>query len=201
MNNMLLFMLFLILFLISGSILLTRLLIIHKHNVADEKLRHAKEEEYLKYRAECEKNHESYMLRYTWFDSQCLKFWDDYYDSPDIILLSILTVILFIAILVASIIGICTNTKRTKRNLKIYLDSQIAQLNANRSILLANEDKQLNLVEITEYNNTVTEFKNNIATNKLDRENLWLNWYTNPVYDEFTGDEVSYITQADFGEY
>ena len=198
---MLLFMLFLILFLISGSILLTRLLIIHKHNVADEKLRHAKEEEYLKYRAECEKNHESYMLRYTWFDSQCLKFWDDYYDSPDIILLSILTVILFIAILVASIIGICTNTKRTKRNLKIYLDSQIAQLNANRSILLANEDKQLNLVEITEYNNTVTEFKNNIATNKLDRENLWLNWYTNPVYDEFTGDEVSYITQADFGEY
>jgi len=201
MNNMLLFMLFLILFLISGSILLTRLLIIHKHNVADEKLRHAKEEEYLKYRAECEKNHESYMLRYTWFDSQCLRFWDDYYDSPDIILLSILTVILFIAILVASIIGICTNTKRTKRNLKIYLDSQIAQLNANRSILLANEDKQLNLVEITEYNNTVTEFKNNIATNKLDRENLWLNWYTNPVYDEFTGDEVSYITQADFGEY
>lgn len=195
---MLLFILFLILFLISGGILLTRLLIIHKHNVADKKLRHAKEEEYLKYRAECEKNHESYMLRYTWYDNQFLKFWDDYYDSPSIILLSISTIILFIAILVASIIGICTNTKRNKRNFKIYLDSQIAQLNANRSILLANEDKQLNLVEITEYNNTVTEFKNDIATNKLDRENLWLNWYTNPVYDDFTGDEVSYITQADF---
>lgn len=195
---MLLFILFLILFLISGGILLTRLLIIHKHNVADKKLRHAKEEEYLKYRAECEKNHESYMLRYTWYDNQFLKFWDDYYDSPSIILLSISTIILFIAILVASIIGICTNTKRNKRNFKIYLDSQIAQLNANRSILLANEDKQLNLVGITEYNNTVTEFKNDIATNKLDRENLWLNWYTNPVYDDFTGDEVSYITQADF---
>lgn len=196
---MLLFILFLILFLISGSILLTRLLIIHKHNVADEKLRHAKEEEYLKYRAECEKQHEPYILKYTWFDRQNIKFWNDEYESVGVILLSISTVVLFMVILAASIIGICVNTKRTKRNLKIYLDSQIAQLNANKSILLANEDKQLNLVEITEYNNTVTEFKNNIATNKLDRENLWLNWYTNPVYDEFTGDEVSYITQADFG--
>lgn len=197
---MLLFMLFLILFLVSGGILLTRLLIIHKHNVADNKLQQAKEEEYLKYRTECEKQHEQYLLRYEWYDRQFIKFWNDEYDSVDVILLSILTVILFIAILVASILGICANIKRTKRNLKIYLDSQIAQLNANRSILLANEDKQLNLVEITEYNNTVTEFKNNIATNKLDRENLWLNWYTNPVYDEFIGDEVSYITQADFGD-
>lgn len=71
---MLLFILFLILFLISGSILLTRLLIIiHKHNVADRKLKHAKEEEYLNYRAECEKQHEPYLFKYTWFDSQCLK--------------------------------------------------------------------------------------------------------------------------------
>lgn len=193
---MLLFILFLILFLISGGILLTRLLIIHKHNVDDK----IKEAEYLIYRNECEKQHEPYLFRYEWYDSQHIKFWDDDYESVSVILLSILTIILFIAILVASIIGICTNTKRTKRNLKIQLDSQIAQLNANRSILLANEDKQLNLVEITDYNNTVTEFKNTIATNKLDRENLWLNWYTNPVYDNFTGDEVSYITQADFGE-
>jgi len=196
---MLLFILFLILFLISGGILLTRLLIIHKHNVADKELRRAKEEEYLKYRAECENQHEPYLSKSTWFDSQDLKFWDDYYDSVSVVLLSTLTIILFIAILVASILGICTNAKRNKRYLKIYLDSQIVQLNANRSILLANEDKQLNLVEITEYNTTVTEFKNNIATNKLDRKNLWLNWYTNPVYDDFTGDEVSYITQADFG--
>lgn len=70
---MLLFMLFLILFLISGSILLTRLLIIHKHNVADEKLCHAKEEEYLNYKAECEKQHEQYLFKCEWFDSQCLK--------------------------------------------------------------------------------------------------------------------------------
>lgn len=196
---MLLFILFLILFLISGGILLTRLLIIHKHNVADKIIKAAKEEEYLKYRAECEKQHEPYLLRYTWFDNQNIEFWDDEYESVSVILLSILTIILFMVIIVTSIMGICTNVKRTKRNLKIYLDSQIAQLNANRSILLANEDKQLNLVEITEYNDTVTEFKNNIATNKLDRENIWLNWYTSPVYDEFTGDEVSYITQADFG--
>lgn len=195
---MLLFILFLILSLILGSILLIRLLIIHKHNVADKKLKEDKEEEYLEYRAEREKQHEEWLLRYEWYYKQNLKFWDDEYDSISIILLSTLTVILLIAILVASILGICANTKRTKQSLKIYLDSQIAQLNANRSILLANEDKQLNLVEIAEYNNTVTEFKNNIATSKLDRENLWLNWFINPVYDEFTGDEVSYITQADF---
>ena len=195
---MLLFILFLILFLILGSILLTRLLIVHKHNIEDKIIKAANEEEYLKYRDECEEKRVRWMLRYEWFDRQNIKFWNDEYESVGVILLSISTVVFFIAILATSILGICSNTKRTKRNLKIYLDSQIAQLNANRSILLANEDKQLNLVEITEYNNTVTEFKNNIATNKLDRENFCLNWYTNPVYDEFTGDEVSYITQADF---
>lgn len=96
-----------------------------------------------------------------------------------------------------AVLGVSKSSLKTKR-IRRELNYKIEEINANRSVLLANSDKQLNLVEIVEYNKTVTEFKNDIQHSKETMKSLWFNWFVNNAYKDFTGDEVQYITQGDF---
>jgi len=106
-----------------------------------------------------------------------------------------ITSVIFIILL---IFVIYINSGKNRRNERRYLNNKIANINANRSILLANEDMQLNLVEIVEYNETVTEYKNQIARTKENLKSPWCNWFNCSIYNDYTGDEVQYITQTDF---
>lgn len=79
-----------------------------------------------------------------------------------------------------------------KRATKNSLEQKIASLNATKTIIMKNVDDK-SIVEITNYNTKVAEFKEDIANQKMCRKNLWINWFTSTIYDEYTGNELEYI--------
>ena len=76
---------------------------------------------------------------------------------------------------------------------KIRLNKTIESLNATYSIISKREDNSI--VEITEYNTKVKEYKNEIEFSKTVLNSLWLNWFECRVYNNFTGDEVRYFAR------
>lgn len=79
-----------------------------------------------------------------------------------------------------------------KRKTRNSLEQKIVSLNATKTMIMKNVDDK-SIVEITNYNTKVAEFKENIANQKMCRKNLWINWFTSSIYDEYTGNELEYI--------
>lgn len=84
-----------------------------------------------------------------------------------------------------------TNNPINKKNMRIKLDNQIASLNATYSVISKREDNSI--VEISTYNSLVKEYKEEIDKAHYCRNNLWINWFTCSIYDDYTGNEVQYF--------
>lgn len=76
---------------------------------------------------------------------------------------------------------------------KIRLNKTIESLNATYSTISKREDNSI--IEITEYNTKVKEYKTEIEFSKAVLNSWWLNWFECRVYNNFTGDEVQYFKE------
>jgi len=87
------------------------------------------------------------------------------------------------------IVNHSTITKIKARN---NLDQKIESLNATKTMILQNADSN-SIIEITNYNTKVAEYKEEIKTKKAIVNSIWVGWYVCPIYKEYTGNEIEYI--------
>lgn len=89
------------------------------------------------------------------------------------------------------------NTPFNKRRTKIELDNRIAEIEADKQLILTLKDDYARSVAITNYNNKVKEFKVEVEKAQYDLNNPFVNWFTCPVYNEYDSSMVDYIISVE----
>lgn len=117
-------------------------------------------------------------------------------DIDDYWVLTVSEIILFIVGIIGTIvstsIAISTQTNYAQQKKRNNLNQTIASLNATKTMIIQNVSEN-SIVEITNYNTKVAEFKEEIANSKIARKNIFINWFIERAYDEYTGNEVEFI--------
>lgn len=114
-------------------------------------------------------------------------------DIPDIIGVCLISICGF-SLLVCSIFTIVRNSKVSKEHKTIEIQETIESINETRKTLEYKiSSESYTVLEINEYNNNVKEYKTEIKQANLILNNPWINWFENPAYKEFNGNEVSYL--------
>lgn len=94
---------------------------------------------------------------------------------------------------VLGLISIFTNCQPSADKKRIELTEKINSLNSTREVLINCENSDIIRLEITSYNNSVSELKSDISQGKITLSNPWINTFTCYVYNEFDPDMVTYL--------
>ena len=109
----------------------------------------------------------------------------------------IATVLGAIGMFILAILIIVFNSQLTIATETASLEAQQLSINATYEYLTSNEYHDISIVEITNYNKEVAEFKSKIISTKISRNNPWINWLVCPAACAFDENSVKYIDRGD----
>jgi len=90
--------------------------------------------------------------------------------------------------------GLVMNNSLTKDTITIELNERIESINnSKKSLENKIESKTYTVLEINDYNNSVREYKTEVAQAQKRLDNIWINWMTCSAYRNFDVDAVSYL--------
>ena len=115
----------------------------------------------------------------------------DITDEPQFILGVILSSIWGIALSITIGISVSQNNDYAKKQETIAIQERIDSINATRNALERKDT--ISVIEITTYNNEVKELKTDILQYQQALKNPWINWFYNPVWNNYSVDCVSYL--------
>jgi len=99
-----------------------------------------------------------------------------------------------LGVLVSIIVIAVTNCPTHNQKVRIYCQETINELTTTRQMISEIKDDYARSVAITQYNSKVQEFKTEVATNQNYLSNPFTNWYVPYAYNEFSVNDVEYIT-------
>lgn len=104
--------------------------------------------------------------------------------------------IILVILVICSLLIINVNTPWDRYEIRESLQVEIDSLNCDYNTFMKNGEGEIistqNLT-VTEYNEKVKDFKEDLIYYKAGRMDPFTNWFVSSVYDEFTGDEVKYL--------
>ena len=90
--------------------------------------------------------------------------------------------------------GIVTNSSVAKNDITIKLNERIESINNSRKSLEKKiESSTYTILEVNSYNDSVREYKTEVAQAQKRLDNIWINWLTCSAYNNFDVNAVSYL--------
>lgn len=100
-----------------------------------------------------------------------------------------------VPLITCGVIAGLENSSVNYYTIEAELTETIDSLNSTYNRLITNVDNESYKISIQQYNQEVKEFKSLIRIGRKQNNNLWMNAFTNNIYNEarFNPDVVSYI--------
>ena len=119
-----------------------------------------------------------------------IKNYGDAHNMCNIIMLSVFG----ISLLVCGPVCLIFNSSARCNYVRIWHEQEIQELESTRQIIETIQDDYARSVAITQYNTRVKEYKEEILVKQHYLNNPWISWFNCREYNNFSADEVSYIT-------
>ena len=121
--------------------------------------------------------------------------WDSILYNISFILGAVFSAIAGLGVIICSVAAIVTNFPSLKNKVKIDLDQRIEEIQSDYNYIQSITDDKARSVADVEYNKEVNQFKTQLQSEQYYLNNIWLNWYTCPVYNDYDVEIVVYIKQ------
>lgn len=119
--------------------------------------------------------------------------WDSIPYNISFIVGAIFSAIAGLGVIICSIAAIVSNFPSLKNKVKINLDQKIEELQSDYNYIQTITDDKARNIAVVEYNKEVKEFKTELKSKQYYLNNIWYNWYTCPVYNDYDVEVVVYI--------
>lgn len=105
-----------------------------------------------------------------------------------------LSILGFIGLCCAGFGGLSKNTTLAQTKLSIELTERVESINSSKKSLEKKiESSTYTVLEINDYNNSVRDYKTEVAKAHVTLNNPWINWFECCAYKNFDVDAVSYL--------